>query len=317
MPDPDFQRRLVWSNKDKISFVETVLLGYPFPEIYTAAGTVDTETGDGNELLVDGQQRMTTLLQYFNGSEDLKLRGKIRPYKDLADEEKRHFLDYEVVIRDLGSKSNQQIKEIFERINSTKYSLNAMEIHNARFEGAFKLFAEEIAQHMFFEQNNVFRATEIRRMSDTRFCLTFIITIMSNYFNRDSSLEEYLANYNDEFEAKDDLRREIGEVFSFIDRCSFGARSRAWKKADLLTLLVEIYRMLSNPERKKSARLVGNRIKKFYEQVDSVDDKQENDKDILAYNQAIIQASNDRSSRIKRGEIMAKVIDGDWPESSD
>jgi hypothetical protein len=56
IPRPEFQRRLVWTNRDKIRFLETVLGGYPFPEIYIAAGDVDLDTGQGTEMLVDGQQ---------------------------------------------------------------------------------------------------------------------------------------------------------------------------------------------------------------------------------------------------------------------
>src|SRR5438046_341748 len=41
VPRPEFQRRLVWSNRHKQAFLDTVLKGYPFPEIYIAAGDVD------------------------------------------------------------------------------------------------------------------------------------------------------------------------------------------------------------------------------------------------------------------------------------
>jgi hypothetical protein len=102
VPRPDFQRRLVWNNKDKSAFLETVLLSYPFPEIYVAAGDVDVETGEGTELLVDGQQRVTTLHQYFTASPDLALYGDVKPYADLTKEEKEAFLQYDVVVRDLG-----------------------------------------------------------------------------------------------------------------------------------------------------------------------------------------------------------------------
>src|SRR5215207_9455189 len=88
IPRPEFQRRLVWTNRDKIRFLETVLKGYPFPEIYIAANAVDLSTGEGTELLVDGQQRLTTLYQYFSGSEDLKLGRDIQPYEKLSDDEK-------------------------------------------------------------------------------------------------------------------------------------------------------------------------------------------------------------------------------------
>ena len=32
VPQPEFQRRLVWSNKHKRAFLKTVLEGLPFPE---------------------------------------------------------------------------------------------------------------------------------------------------------------------------------------------------------------------------------------------------------------------------------------------
>ncbi|MFN9951774.1 MAG: DUF262 domain-containing protein, partial [bacterium] len=83
IPRPDFQRRLVWTNKHKEEFIKTVLGQFPFPEIYIAAGDVDTDTGKGTELLVDGQQRLTTLLQYFSGSPDLRL-GTLCPYSALS-----------------------------------------------------------------------------------------------------------------------------------------------------------------------------------------------------------------------------------------
>jgi uncharacterized protein with ParB-like and HNH nuclease domain len=59
IPRPDFQRRLVWSNKHKLAFLETVLQGFLFPEVYFANGPIDLDSGDGSVLIVDGQQRLT------------------------------------------------------------------------------------------------------------------------------------------------------------------------------------------------------------------------------------------------------------------
>lgn len=87
-------------------------------------------------MLVDGQQRISTLYQYFTGSTDFRV-GDIPAYSSLQQEAKLAVLEYEVVVRDLGKKTIDEIKEVFTRINSTKYSLNEMKIHNARFDGAF------------------------------------------------------------------------------------------------------------------------------------------------------------------------------------
>ena len=35
---PDFQRKLVWKKQHKYAFIQTILLNYPFPEVYIASG---------------------------------------------------------------------------------------------------------------------------------------------------------------------------------------------------------------------------------------------------------------------------------------
>jgi uncharacterized protein DUF262 len=316
IPNPTFQRRLVWTNKDKLSFLDTVLNGYPFPEIYIASGEVDEQTGEGTEMLVDGQQRITTLYQYFTNSEELKLGKEIKPYAELSQSQKLSFLEYEVVVRDLGKMDIEEIKKIFERINATSYSLNAMEIHNARFAGEFKTFVENLTRHPFFDNNGVFSVNEVRRMRDVSFVLVFVITIMSTYFNREDEFITYLSNYNDEFEMKDALANQIERVFSFIDQCDFERNSRAWKNSDLLTLLVEIHRALIKDGLELDPGEVGARIKKFYDMV-NLYIKGNTDEipkvvlnNVMEYSKATSQATNDRGSRIKRGEIIRKVILG-------
>ncbi len=263
IPRPDFQRRLVWNNKDKSSFLGTVLLNYPFPEVYVAAGSVDVETGRGTELLVDGQQRLTTLLQYFTGSPDLVLSGDVKAYADLAKEEKEAFLKYDVVVRDLGLVEIEILRNVFQRINATRYALNAMEIHNSRFEGEFKAFGEQFAQRPFFENHRVFSASEIRRMQDIRFTLTLACTALSTYFNRDDELEEYLRRYNDEFPMRSDLERELDTVLELLDQMNFPPTSRLWKKAELFTAVIELHSAIFKRQKELSATAVAEELTGF------------------------------------------------------
>src|SRR6056297_3556926 len=80
VPQPEFQRRLVWSQKHKNAFVRTILDNYPFPEVYFANGDMDLETGSASTLIVDGQQRLTTIYEYFISADALKLETNIKPY---------------------------------------------------------------------------------------------------------------------------------------------------------------------------------------------------------------------------------------------
>jgi hypothetical protein len=285
------------------------LLNYPFPEVYVAAGEVDVETGEGKELLVDGQQRLTTLRQYFTASPDLVLYGGIKPYAELTKEQKESFLQYDVVVRDLGLVDIEILRAVFQRINATRYALNAMEIHNSRFEGEFKAFGEQFAQRPFFENHRVFSATEIRRMQDVRFALTLGATALSTYFNRDDELEDYLRRYNDEFPPRADLERELDLVLEFIDTMSFAPTSRLWKKADLFTLAIELHVVLYKRQKPITATGVTPSLADFYSRVDNVELRGDPDSSPSRYYKAALQATNDRSSRVARGEILRAVLE--------
>jgi Protein of unknown function DUF262 len=307
VPRPEFQRRLVWTNRHKQEFIKTVLQEYPFPEIYVATGDVNPDTAEGTQMLVDGQQRISTLYQYFTGSPDIRL-GEVPAYSSLQQETKLAFLEYEVVVRDLGKKTIDEIKEVFTRINSTKYSLNAMEIHNARFDGAFKQFGEALAGHEFFERHGVFKSNDIKRMGDLVFCLALVITLLSTYFNRDDDLEEYLDKYNDEFPGAEKIQMELSAVFDFVTSLQLEVNSRAWRKAELLNLLAEVHRQMIKDSAALDPAKVRSDLVTLYDRVNAVGAGGTDVDEVTGYYKAAIQATNDRSNRITRGTVVGKVL---------
>ena len=250
-------------------------------------------------------------MQYFTASPDLLLYG-VRPYAELTKEEKEGFLQYDVVVRDLGLVEIDILRTVFQRINATRYALNAMEIHNSRFEGAFKAFGEEFAQRPFFERHRIFSASEIRRMQDARFALILACTVLSTYFNRDDELEDFLTRFNDEFPMRTDLERELDTVLEFLDQMDFPSTARIWKKADLFTVMVEVHTALFRHQEKLTPTDARFGLAKFYAQVDNAEQRDEGaeaDRDPSRYYKAALQATNDRGSRIVRGEIIQKVLD--------
>lgn len=310
VPNPDFQRRLVWSSKHKNDFLRTVLNGYPFPEIYVAAGSVNPETAEGTEMLVDGQQRITTLFQYFKGSPELKLDDDVMSYAALKEDPEKllAFLEYEVVVRDLGQVPKEQIIEVFKRINSTKYSLTAVEVHNARFEGAFKAFAENLAGSEFFERHRVFSAASIRRMGDLRFALTLAGTLLLTYFNRDDELESFLREYNDEFPHADWLSTRLDAAFAAVEAIELEPKSRAWSEVNLLPLLVEVDRAIREGGEVSGDAL--GRLRDFFDDLGALGDSASSLSTLGRYFAAQRYATADRGSRLRRGRIIKKVIDG-------
>ena len=307
LPRPEFQRRLVWTHADKDLFLDSVLRSYPFPEIYLADGDVNLESGEGTQLLVDGLQRVSTLIEYFEGSSNLRLLT-VRSYRDLTDTEKTAFLQYDVAVRDLGTISREELVEVFKRLNATKYSLLDIEVNNAVYGGVLKKFAEEVAEHPFFIDNGVFNARDFKRMGDLRYSLGIVASLVQGYFNRDDVFEELLARYNDEFPLAEEIRARLQVVFDLVTECGFDHKSRIWKKADLYTAIVELDRMARMVKALPQPNELLSRLDSFYNDVDSGLGG-----DVLAstYYKSAVQATNDRINRLRRGFIIEGLINGE------
>ncbi len=307
IPRPPFQRRKVWSTKDKAYFLDTVLKGYPFPEIYFANGPVDVDSGEGATLLVDGQQRVMTLFEYFTGASDLKLDADTPPYQDLSKDQKSAFLEYDVAVRNLGSLSDQEIIDVFRRINITSYNLNDMEINNALYSGALKTFVAMLAESDFFAEHRVFRPSQLKRMGDLKYTLTIVITMLQGYFNRDELFEEYLRRYNDEFPAESAIQERVERIFEAIESLGFAPKSRAWQQGDLFTLIIELDKLINLKGLELNAQTAYEALNEFYGELESgVASKLTQSQ--LEYERASIQAGNDRGNRVRRGQAILSVL---------
>lgn len=312
IPRPEFQRRLVWSRDDKNHFIDSIINGFPFPEIYVADGEVDLDSGDGSQLLVDGLQRISTLVQYFDGDPSLRL-TTVPSYVELSDEQKRAFLQYDVAVRDLGSISKEQIVEAFKRLNATKYSLLDIEVNNAIYSGKLKRFAEDLSLGTFFTNHNIFNALDFKRMGDLRFTLSIIGTMIQGYFNRDDAFEHLLSRYNDDFLIEDEIKTRFEAATGFIEECAFPDKSRAWKKADLFTLIIEIDQILSITRGPLNPSETVEQLSSFYSRVDSSGTSEPTIHSI--YYKAALQASNDRINRLRRGIIINGILQGHAEEA--
>jgi hypothetical protein len=67
---PDFQRKDVWKGKQRSELIESILMGIPIPIMFLF------ETANGRKQVVDGRQRITTIIGYLNNEfllRDLKI----------------------------------------------------------------------------------------------------------------------------------------------------------------------------------------------------------------------------------------------------
>ena len=237
---PYFQRELVWNNSHKENFIETILKGLPFPEVYFADGKIDLQTKTSEILVVDGQQRLSTIYEYISNSKDLILK-KIPRFEQLNETEQTNFLDYPVVVRALGRISEDEIKSIFSRINSVQYALNAVEINNALYRGEFISTAKSIINSNFLSDLPPFAHAKLSRMEDLGFVLLVLSTIeVGGYFTQNNEVEKMIQTYDEEYPNKDRMVEAFKFVLNYVKELNIDPASIWWRRSCLFSLIVEL-----------------------------------------------------------------------------
>ncbi len=305
---PDFQRKLVWSNSHKEKFIETILKGLPFPEIYFADGKIDLNTQKSVTLVVDGQQRLSTIYQYIQNDEELLLK-ELNRFPDLSDEQKTELYDYNVVVRDLGRISNETIKDIFNRINSVQYALNAMEVNNALYDGEFISAGKEILDNIELKFG-VFNKVSSSRMKDLEFILSIMATIEEGgYFRRFELLAGYIKHNNEEYPGKAEIVAIISNICNTLYECDLKKDSIWLKKTALFTLIVELaWYLKKRPEYVLEPILLKTTLEDLeFEIYAKKDDISENE--YSEFYKFLHQATAEKKSRIARGTLLQKHLE--------
>lgn len=136
-----FQRGFVWRKPQMDRFIESLLLGYPIPGIFLV------RQSDNRMLVLDGQQRLRTLLYFYSGIlndrvfklNDVSDDFKGVTYESLPEEARRNldntFIQATIVTAQPDADNMDAIYQIFERLNSGGTQLTAHEIRVALYAG--------------------------------------------------------------------------------------------------------------------------------------------------------------------------------------
>jgi len=158
--NPDFQRLFRWSEYQKTRFIETILLGIPIPPIFVA------EDKDGKWELVDGLQRLSTVLSFFGVLKSMpeKNNWKLQEGDLIANlgeyrcqelpmkfqlNIKRSTCRIEIIR--WNSKYDMRF-ELFNRLNTGGSALTDMEIRNCIYRGTSPKFNEYIKKLAYSKQ---------------------------------------------------------------------------------------------------------------------------------------------------------------------
>jgi hypothetical protein len=219
--EPPYQRRSVWSPRDRRFFLDTIFRGYPSPAIFLHKSF--TEGGKHVYEVVDGKQRLETILLFTKGPlridkeyGDANLDGK--KWRDLDDSIRRRFWDYVIPVEFIKIVEGTVVNQIFERLNRNSRKLERQELRHARNDGWFITFVEtEAESDVFWNTYKVTSTARSRRMKDVQFISELLLVLLKRKvegFDQEA-LDEACAYYDAPEETVADFdRSEIAQRFN-------------------------------------------------------------------------------------------------------
>lgn len=202
---PEFQRAFRWKTDMQTRFIESLLLGIPIPPIFVA------ETDNNVWELVDGLQRLSTVLSFFGKLKDEKKNNlKLTEASILSELEgitidtiplnfklllKRAVCRVEVIRFD----SEYDMRyELFNRLNTGGVKLSEQEIRNCIFrpyDNKFNKFLQELSNEPCFKKIVKIRKEDQERMYAQELVLRYFT--LKNYgatfeLNIQKHMDEYM-----------------------------------------------------------------------------------------------------------------------------
>ncbi|HIP70124.1 MAG TPA: DUF262 domain-containing protein [Anaerolineae bacterium] len=218
--DPWYQRRSVWKRPQKAYLINSVFEKKPIPTIYIRH-YLDIDKEKSIKEVVDGQQRIRSILEYANGNftaQHPNYRRRVK-YSDLSKPEKTDFLMTKLSIGYLIGADDGDVIEIFGRLNSVSKTLNAQEKRNAKYSGEFKQFClRQAARRVnLWRELNVFSANNIARMIEVQFVSDLVLNLIKGLSDYSApALNKIYEEYDENFPQKNEIEERIEFVFSKI-----------------------------------------------------------------------------------------------------
>lgn len=211
--DPSYQRRSVWTVKDRRFFLDTVFKNYPSPAIFLHKTTDDS--GKSIYHVVDGKQRLETIIDFTKDKirldsdiGDVTLAGKV--WSNLDESQKQRLWDYVFTVEMVGTVESAFVDEVFARVNRNSRKLEPQELRHAKYDGWFITTAEREAEREEWRQLKVATTPRTRRMKDVQFVSELMLVVLDRQlrgFDQDD-LDKAYATYDAPQETAADFSEE-------------------------------------------------------------------------------------------------------------
>jgi hypothetical protein len=317
--DPPFQRRSVWNQSYRESFIETILLGYPAPPIFLHEAI--SESGVATYSVVDGKQRLTAVLDFSDDLFPLAERSTVDKFgglvfTQLPDDARKAFWTYQFEVVYLPIVDLAVLTEIFNRLNKNVAKLTPQELRHARFSGSFASTAEAMADLIadLLPRNFPRIADSSRRqMKDVELAAQLLLLIEEGpkSFSQDD-IDNVYAMRDEDWASQRKTERRFRDVIGYLAEVATAengrvSASRLRNQADFYSLFGAVDAIIDDRPQLPNAVEASRRLMEF---MDVVEDETARAEAATAsdYYQAARAASNDASRRATRIEIVRTIL---------
>lgn len=331
--DPPFQRKSVWSVRDRAKLIDSLVNGFPVPSIYLHERTEDRRIVYD---VIDGKQRLESILMFMG-----RLRGRGRfdapvlwpgaeeretvnwaslSRRNLGQVLLRYRIPVHVVSGDLA-----EVIELFVRINSTGKALTAAERRHARYNrSSFLKAAEGIATRLepTLRQHRVMSEGQIGRMKHVELvCELMLAAHRGDVQHKKAALDAVMQSsgaFTDRQlqSAKDRTRAALNRVFRLFPDLR---TTRFRQVSDFYSLAVLIERfdsegLILNDRRRN--QLAASLLATFGRGVDGLKDKARrfqgasSDEDLYRrYAETVAEGTDSHPNRRAREKLLRAVLE--------
>lgn len=321
--NPNFQRRSVWSDNARSYLMDTIIRGKPIPKVFIRQ-TINPTTKQTVREVVDGQQRLRTILSYI--SDGFQISSKHNSeygglfFSQLDEIIQGNLLTYEISTDLLINMSNADVLDIFSRLNSYSVILNTQEKINATHFGAFKTLTERV-RHKYYEfwtTNKILTDHQILRMGDVTLVSDLFIAMLEG-IKSNKQIKSFFGQYEKDFEYNlNNLEEEFDIVMETISNIFSGTLiDSEFRRVSLFySLFTSIYHFgfglkdFDEP-RKKIKESDYARIRNILENIEAVfliEDKQQLSSSANKFIEDSRRATTDASTRERRTKYIIQHI---------
>jgi hypothetical protein len=255
----------VWPPAARSYLIDTILLGYPMPKMSLYQKT-DLKSRSTIKEIVDGQQRSQAILDFYTG--ELRLTGKSdysgSRYQDLDEDFQQTFLQYQLTTDVFVGATDDDIRQVFRRINSYTVPLNEQEKRHATFQGPFKWYIVSLSElyAQLLKDFGVLTEKQINRMGDAAL-FTEITAALLNGLQTGSAkkMEQIYSDHDDKFLQEAPYKKRFKEAFSELTRWKEIHNTSLMKPYSFYSLLLAVTHFERPVLRLRTVAAPGNGIK--------------------------------------------------------